>query len=158
MSRVPQTQHHFKTTLIWTGNRGTGTSSYREYGRDYEIAAPDKSAVIAASSTPVFRGDKAKYNPEELLIASLAGCHMLWFLHLCADAGIVVTAYNDDPEGTMQLHADGSGQFSEVTLRPRVEYAEPPAQEQIEALHRRAHELCFIARSVNFPVRCEPAS
>jgi organic hydroperoxide reductase OsmC/OhrA len=155
---VPQLQHHFRTTLRWTGNRGTGTSSYREYGRDYEIAAPGKSAVIPASSTPAFRGDTAKYNPEELLIASLSGCHMLWFLHLCADAGIVVTAYSDDAEGTMQLNPDGSGQFREVVLRPRVQYAQPPARETAQELHQRAHELCFIARSVNFPVLCQPES
>lgn len=151
-------EHRFTTNLMWTGNRGTGTSTYRAYGRDHEISAEGKSAAIPASSTPVFRGDKDRYNPEELLIASLSGCHMLWFLHLCADAGIVATSYADDAEGTMQLNGDGSGQFSEVVLHPRVEFADEPARDKIEELHHRAHELCFIARSVNFPVRCEPAS
>lgn len=155
---MSRTEHHFTTSLTWTGNRGTGTSTYRAYGRDHEIIAPEKSAAIPCSSTPVFRGDKDRYNPEELLIGALSGCHMLWFLHLCADAGVVVTAYADEAEGTMQLDADGSGQFGEVVLRPRVQYAEAPPREQIEALHHRAHEKCFIARSVNFPVRCEPES
>lgn len=150
-------EHRFTTFLRWTGNRGTGTSSYRAYGRDYEISAAGKSGAIAGSSTPVFRGDKDRYNPEELLIAALSGCHMLWFLHLCADSGIVVTSYEDDAGGTMKLNADGSGEFSEVVLRPRVQYAAMPPPEQIEQLHHRAHDLCFIARSVNFPVRCEPA-
>lgn len=151
-------EHHFVTRLAWTGNRGTGTSTYRAYGRDHEITAEGKSAIIPASSTPVFRGDKDRYNPEELLIGSISGCHMLWFLHLCADAGIVVTGYEDDAEGTMALNADGSGQFREVVLHPRVRYEQTPAPEKIAELHHRAHDLCFIARSVNFPVRCEPAS
>jgi organic hydroperoxide reductase OsmC/OhrA len=155
---VLEKAHHFTMTVTWTGNRGTGTSTYRAYGRDHEIAAPGKSMPIPASSTPVFRGDKERYNPEELLIGALSGCHMLWFLHLCADAGVVVTAYRDEAEGTMELDAGGSGKFTDVVLRPRVEYAQAPPREQIDAMHRRAHELCFIARSVNFPVRCEPAS
>jgi organic hydroperoxide reductase OsmC/OhrA len=143
--------------LTWTGNRGTGTSTYRAYGRDHELVIEGKPA-IPASSTPVFRGDKDRYNPEELLIGALSSCHMLWFLHLCADSGITVTGYSDDAEGTMELNADGSGQFREVVLHPQVQYAERPSAEKIAELHHRAHELCFIARSVNFPVRCEPAS
>lgn len=150
-------EHRFTISLKWTGNRGTGTSDYRSYGRQHEIAAAGKSIAIPASSTPVFRGDKDRYNPEELLIGSLSGCHMLWFLHLCTEAGITVTAYDDDAEGTMTLNPDGSGQFSEVVLRPRVRYEPEQPRERIEALHHRSHELCFIARSVNFPVRCEPA-
>jgi organic hydroperoxide reductase OsmC/OhrA len=149
-------QHQYNAKLRWTGNRGTGTSHYRAYGRDHEISGDGKSVAIPASSTPVFRGDKDRYNPEELMIGALSGCHMLWFLHLCADAGIVVTSYEDDAEGTMELNPDGSGQFAEVVLRPRVQFAETPPREKIEELQHRAHELCFIARSVNFPVRCEP--
>lgn len=155
---MTQNEHHFTTGLTWTGNRGTGTSTYRAYGRDHEITAPGKSAPIPASSAPVFRGDKDRYNPEEFLIAALSGCHMLSFLHLCAQAGITVTSYTDNAEGTMRLNADGSGQFSEVVLHPRAAYAPPPPRETIEELHQRAHELCFIARSVNFPVRCQPES
>jgi organic hydroperoxide reductase OsmC/OhrA len=151
-------EHHFATTLKWTGNRGSGTSTYRAYGRDHEIAAPGKTVAIPASSTPVFRGERDRYNPEELLIAALSGCHMLWFLHLCAEAGIAVTAYGDDAEGIVHMNSDGSGEFTEVVLHPRAEYAQPPPREKIDALHHRAHELCFIARSVNFPVRCQAES
>jgi organic hydroperoxide reductase OsmC/OhrA len=145
-------------TTVWTGNRGTGTSSYRAYGRDHNISAAGKSAAIAASSAPVFRGDADRYNPEELLVAALSSCHMLAFLHLCADAGISVTAYRDEAEGTMVMNDDGSGQFREVTLHPVVTITDAARAGELETLHHRAHELCFIARSVNFPVRCEPAS
>lgn len=151
-------EHRFNTTLTWTGNRGTGTSGYRAYGRDHEISSSGKSAPIAASSATTFRGDAERYNPEELLVAALSSCHMLSFLHLCADAGIAVTAYRDNAEGTMELNADGSGQFREVVLHPAVTIAESSRAGELDALHHRAHELCFIARSVNFPVRCEPAS
>jgi organic hydroperoxide reductase OsmC/OhrA len=106
----------------------------------------------------VFRGDEKRYNPEELLVAALSACHMLWFLHLCADAGIIVTEYRDPAYGTMQLQPDGSGQFSEVVLQPEIQLADAARYAETAALHERAHDLCFIARSVNFPVRCEPAS
>lgn len=148
-------EHRFAATVTWTGNRGSGTSSYRAYGREHEISAPGKASVIAASSAAVYRGNAERYNPEELLVASLSACHMLWFLHLCADAGIVVTAYDDNACGVLALNPDGSGQFREVVLRPAVAFAEEPSQEQIDALHHRAHELCFLARSMNFPVRHE---
>lgn len=151
-------EHHYSVTTHWSGNRGTGTSSYRAYGREHEIHGPGKLASIPGSSTPSFRGDAARYNPEELLIGSLSACHMLWFLHLCADAGIVVNAYHDKADGTMDLNPDGSGQFSEVVLRPAVVVADASREPELPALHERAHELCFIARSVNFTVRCEPAS
>jgi organic hydroperoxide reductase OsmC/OhrA len=143
-------------TVTWTGNRGSGTSSYRAYGRDHEISAPGKSAAIAGASDPAFRGDPAKYNPEELLVAALSACHMLSMLHLCADAGITVTSYSDDAMGIMRQNADGSGEFVQVTLRPRLSLADASRASELHALHERAHELCFIARSVNFPVRCEP--
>ena len=147
---------HFTMTTTWTGNRGTGTSDYRAYGRDHETFAAGKSAVIPGSSVHKYRGDKDRYNPEELLIGSLSACHMLWFLHLCADAGIVVTSYRDDAEGTMEVNADGSGQFREVVLHPNVEIADVNRAPELDNLHNRAHELCFIARSVNFPVRTQP--
>ena len=148
--------HTYRITNAWTGNRGSGTSGYRAYGRDHEISADGKVAAIPGSSTPGFRGDGGRYNPEELLIAALSSCHMLWFLHLCADAGIVVTAYSDEAEGTMRLNADGSGEFTEAVLRPQIELQDRSKAHVLPALHERAHELCFIARSVNFPVRCEP--
>jgi organic hydroperoxide reductase OsmC/OhrA len=145
--------HRYQTRTVWTGNTGTGTSGYRAYERAHEISAAGKP-VIAGSSDPNFRGDAARYNPEELLVASLSACHMLWYLHLCAENNIVVTAYVDDAHGTMVETADGGGHFTEVTLRPVVTLAAGDADLAMR-LHYRAHELCFIANSVNFPVRCE---
>ena len=150
------TVHHFEATVTWTGNQGTGTSTYRAYSRNYEITGDGKSAAIAGSSTPVFRGDKTRYNPEDLLIASLSACHMLWVLHLCAEAKITVVEYVDTASGTMALNADGSGQFSEVVLRPRITVLESARDADVRAANEKAHGLCFIARSVNFPVRHEP--
>lgn len=112
--------------------------------------------AIPGSSDPAFRGDPARLNPEELLVASLSQCHMLWFLHLCAAARVVVTSYRDQPMGTMTETADGGGHFTEIVLRPEVDFAEPAQAARAAELHERAHELCFIANSVNFPVRCDP--
>lgn len=144
--------HTYAATVTWTGNLGSGTSSYRGYSRDHEVAGVGK-AVIAGSSDPVFRGDGGRWNPEELLVASLAQCHLLWFLHCAARAGVVVTGYVDRAEGLMRVHEDGSGEFAEVTLRPEVVVADPVRVGELEGLHEQAHGLCFIARSVNFPVR-----
>lgn len=142
--------HHYRTSVTWTGNLGTGTSAYRAYSRDHEVAAAGKASPIAGSSDPVFRGDGSRYNPEELLVASLSACHMLWVLHLAADAGIVITDYRDEAEGEMD------DQFRLVTLRPQMIITGETRIADAEAIHHRAHELCFIARSVNFPIRCEP--
>jgi organic hydroperoxide reductase OsmC/OhrA len=146
-------EHNYCVNVMWTGNTGNGTSSYQAYRRDHEISAIGKPA-IPGSSDPKFRGDAARYNPEELLVAALSTCHMLWYLHLCADAGIVVESYEDRAEGTMQEATEGGGRFVNVKLRPRVRIT--GSVEQAEALHQRAHELCFIANSVNFPVQHEP--
>jgi organic hydroperoxide reductase OsmC/OhrA len=142
-------EHRYRTKLKWTGNTGKGTTDYRSYKRDHEITSPGKT-VILGSSDPNFRGDPTRYNPEELLVSSLSACHMLWYLHLCADAGIVVESYEDEAEGIMEVSADGGGRFIRVTLRPHVRVT--GSVTQAEALHKRAHELCFIANSVNFPV------
>ena len=150
-------EHQYRLRVVWTGNRGTGTSGYREYSRDHEVEVQGKPP-IPGSSDPNFRGDGSRYNPEELLVASLSTCHMLWFLHLCADAGIVVTAYRDDASGTMVEHPDGSGEFTGVTLRPHVMIADASRLPDTAALHDRAHHLCFIARSVSFPVVHEPVT
>jgi organic hydroperoxide reductase OsmC/OhrA len=152
---VPR-EHRYQVTTTWTGNRGTGTSGYRAYGRDHDIARDGKSLVIPGSSDPAFLGDPARYNPEELLVASLSACHMLWFLHLCSDAGIAVTSYRDDAVGEMTERAGGAGEFTKVTLRPHVILEDRSRATEIDALHAKAHELCFIARSVNFPVEHEP--
>ena len=148
-------QHRYRTTVRWTGNLGTGTESYRAYARSHEIEAPGKPA-IPGSSDPAFRGDAARWNPEELLVASISACHKLWYLHLAADAGIIVTAYVDSAEGEMEEDTGGTGRFTRVTLRPRVTITAGGDAERARALHATAHAKCFIANSVNFPILCEP--
>jgi organic hydroperoxide reductase OsmC/OhrA len=149
-------KHEYATKLRWTGNRGTGTSDYRAYGRDHEITGALKATGIAGSSDPHFRGEASRYNPEDLLVASLSACHMLSYLHLCAVNHIVVTAYEDDAVGAMAENKDGSGEFTEVLLRPRVTVTAESDAGRALALHEDAGKLCFIARSVNFPVRHQP--
>ena len=146
--------HRYATSLEWTGNLGSGTSGYRDYGRDHVHGAPGKPD-IAGSSDPHFRGDAARWNPEDLLVASLSACHQLWYLHLCSVGGIIVTAYTDQAEGSMAVGPDGGGEFTSVTLRPHVTISTGDPEKAHE-LHHEAHRLCFIARSVNFPVNCEP--
>lgn len=148
--------HNFRIHTTWTGNKGTGTSAYWAYSRDHQLGGQGKTTVIEGSSAAEFRGDGSRYNPEELLVAALSACHLLWVLHLCADAGIIVTAYEDEATGAMAMNPDGSGQFVEVVLRPHLTVADAARAADLNALHHRAHELCFIARSVNFPVRLEP--
>jgi organic hydroperoxide reductase OsmC/OhrA len=147
--------HRYEAKVVWTGNRGEGTASYRAYGRDHEVMA-DGRPVIPGSSDPVFRGNAERWNPEQLLVAALSQCHLLEYLHLCAVSGVVVVAYEDHPEGVMTETEDGGGRFTEVTLRPVVTVADASMTDAARELHARAHELCFIASSVNFPVRYEP--
>lgn len=148
--------HQYEVRTAWTGNTGQGTADYRSYKRDHEIAMDGKIAPIPGSSDAAFRGDKSRYNPEELLVGSLSSCHMLWMLHLCADAGIVILEYQDQASGTMQEDANHGGHFTEVILRPRMTISDASRIQEAEALHERAHALCFVANSVNFPVRCTP--
>ena len=149
--------HTYQVSITWTGDRGTGTSDYRSYGRDHDVSTRDGAQVLLGSADPSFRGDETRWNPEQLLVASLAQCHMLWFLHLCSDARIVVTAYTDEPTGTMTQTPDGGGRFTEVALHPAVTLADPSRAAELAPLHHRAHELCFIANSINFPVTVTPA-
>lgn len=149
--------HHYKLTTTWVGNNGTGTSDYKGYERNHNITIEGKAPLLC-SSDPQFRGDKTRQNPEELLVASLSGCHMLWYLHLCAVNGIVVTAYVDEAHGTMQENKDGSGQFNEVVLNPVVTVKDISMVEKANALHHEANKLCFIARSMNFPVKHNPTA
>lgn len=138
-------------TTRWTGNTGSGTAGYQSYERSHvlqTIGKPD----IPGSSDPSFRGDKSRYNPEEMLVASLSSCHMLWYLHLCSANGIVVVDYVDHATGTMTETADGGGYFSEVTLHPEVTITDASLKDKANALHQKANELCFIANSVKFPV------
>ena len=145
-------RHNYHLTIKWTGNTGAGTSNYRSYERSHTIITGDKPEILG-SSDPAFCGDKTRYNPEELFVASLSTCHMLWYLHLCSDAGIVVTDYIDDATGTMIESSNGGGQFTEVTLNPIVTVTEESMIEKANELHQRANELCYIANSVKFPVR-----
>ena len=148
--------HRYEVTVRWTGDAGSGTSDYRGYRRDHEVHGDGKPAILG-SSDPAFRGDAARWNPEELLVAALAQCHMLWYLHLCAAGGVVVTDYTDTPVGTMAMDATGGGQFTDVVLRPAVTVADPSMAEKALALHDQIGALCFVARSVSFAVRHEPS-
>jgi organic hydroperoxide reductase OsmC/OhrA len=147
--------HTYETTVRWTGNRGQGTSGYRDYDRTHEVSAAGPG-VLLGSADRAFRGDADRWNPELLLVSALSQCHLLSYLHLAADHGIVVTAYTDRAVGTMREH-DGTGEMTVVVLHPVVEVADPAMVAPAVALHDRAEEVCFIARSVNFPVRHEPA-
>ena len=148
-------EHTYVVTVEWTGNRGAGTSDYRAYGRDHTISAGAK-APIHGSSDPAFRGDTARWNPEELMVAALSACHKLWYLHLCAVHGVGVLAYRDEAVGTMVEDADGGGRFTRVVLRPRVMVRPTDDIELAIRLHHDAHAKCFVANSVNFPVEHEP--
>jgi organic hydroperoxide reductase OsmC/OhrA len=132
-----------------------GTDSFRSYERAHEIVATGKPR-INGSADQAFRGDPTRWNPEELLVASLSACHKLWYLGLCSQAGVVVTSYEDDAEGIMIEEASGAGQFTFVTLRPRVRISANSDVAVARSLHHRAHEMCFIARSMNFPVHHKP--
>lgn len=148
-------EHPYQVTVTWNGNLGKGTASYAAYSRDHTISASGK-AVIPGSSDPAFRGDAGRYNPEELFLSSLSSCHMLWYLHFCAEAGIVVTAYTDAATGTMKTEPDGNGRFIRVVLYPFVTITDASKTALAMELHTRAHQFCFIANSVNFPVEHQP--
>jgi organic hydroperoxide reductase OsmC/OhrA len=147
--------HRYKTTLCWTGNQGIGTTDYQGYKRDHIISVEGKP-VFHGSSDPAFKGDPSRYSPEDLPVSALSGCHMLWYLHLCATHGVRVTKYEDHARGTMEENADGSGQFINVTLNPLVSVADETMVEKAISLHDEAHRMCFIARSVNFPLYHQP--
>lgn len=149
MSRARE--HHYAIDLRWTGNTGAGTANWRAYERRHEIVASGKP-VIPGSSDPTFRGEPTRYNPEDLLVAALSACHMLWYLHLCADAGVIVTAYLDRAEGVMVEEENGGGRFARAVLRPLVTLAAGSDTARAAALHHTAHDRCFIANSVNFAV------
>ncbi|MBT2537972.1 OsmC family protein [Arthrobacter sp. ISL-69] len=148
-------EHRYAVTVRWTGNRGDGTSTYRGYSRAHDIDLPGLP-TLRGSADPTFHGDKTRYNPEQLLLTALSQCHMLSFLHVAVKHGVVVTAYEDRAEGLMRTNRDGSGQFESVTLRPQVTLAAAVDNALMEQLHEEANKVCFIARSVNFPVLHAP--
>ncbi|HSO43387.1 MAG: OsmC family protein [Rhodospirillales bacterium] len=149
-------EHHYEATVRWSGNLGPGTMSYHAYGREHMIEVAGKPP-IEGSSDHAFRGDPGRHNPEGLLVAAASACHMLMYLHLCADAGVVVTGYEDAASGTMVEDADGGGRFRSVLLRPRVTLARGADRDRANALHADAHRLCFIANSLSVPITCEPS-
>ncbi|MDR5874538.1 OsmC family protein [Vreelandella gomseomensis] len=148
-------RHDYAATVVWTGNAGEGTKHYRAFSRDHEITCASKPTIFG-SADPAFLGDASRYNPEELLLSSLSSCHMLWYLHLCANAGITVTEYIDNATGRMIETTNGSGYFESVTLKPRIRIGAADDSELATSLHDKAHSFCFIANSVNFDVGCEP--
>ncbi|MCK6066947.1 MULTISPECIES: OsmC family protein [Microbacterium] len=147
-------EHTYRVSATWTGDRGTGTSGYRDYDRSVTVEVAGKPALPVSADRP-FRGDGAKWNPEDLLIAALAECHLLSYLYACVQAGVVVTAYEDQAVGTVVVEGNG-GAFREVVLHPRVVVAEAAMVDAAVSAHADAHEWCFIANSVNFPVHVDP--
>ncbi len=148
-------KHHYKATVTWTGNRGTGTSEYTAYDRQHTISISGKPDMLGSSDAS-FRGDKDRYCPEDSFVAASAACHMLWYLHLCSVNNVVVEKYVDNVSATMVENADGSGQFQEITLTPIVTVRSVEMIEKARALHHDANKMCFLARSVNFPVHHAP--
>lgn len=148
--------HPYSIQLNWTGNSGQGTASYTSYERSYDITVEGKP-VLQGSADPQFRGEVTKYNPEELLVAAISSCHMLWYLHLCANANIIVTKYQDQAVGELRIEKNGSGRFTRVDLNPMIEIIDPTKIESAIALHQKVAEYCFIARSVNFPIHHHPS-
>lgn len=145
----------FEVTTVWTGNTGTGTSAYRAYERAHEFRVPGKP-VIPGSSASAYRGDASRYNPEELLVAAASACHMLWYLHLCAESGVVVEGYEDRASGELVVYPSGSGEFASVTLRPRVAIRRGSSPDVARSLHTEAGARCFIARSLKCEILHEP--
>lgn len=154
MAQHPLGEHHYALTATWTGDRGSGTSGYRDYARDVTISIEGKPDLLASADRP-FRGDPTRWNPEDMLISALAECHLLSYLHACVRAGVVVTSYRDDATGIMREDGRGGGAFTEVRLHPQVTVAEETMVEAAQQAHQQAHEWCFIANSVSFPVHHE---
>lgn len=147
--------HNYIITTKWTGSNGKGTTDYRSYERSFDVNLHLKNKILG-SSDPQFRGDRTKVNPEELFVSSISSCHMLWYLHLCSDKGIVVLEYEDEARGTMSIDSDGSGKFEEVCLNPKIKIQNSDNLKLANQLHHDAHHKCFIANSVNCVIKCDP--
>ncbi len=146
--------HTYNVDTAWTGNTGAGTANYRSYERSLTVSCTKKVDILCTSDT-AYNGDPTKHNPEELLLASISSCHMLWYLHLCSVAGIVVTNYTDQAVATMVETSDGGGHFTEAILHPVIHVTDESMIEQAMQLHAQANKLCYIANSCNFPIRHE---
>lgn len=149
-------EHIYYTQITWTGNKGNGTSDYKSYDRSHTFSISNKEDILC-SSDPYFRGDATRHNPEEFLVGAISSCHMLWYLHLCADNGINVIGYTDNAVGIMHEKPSGGGAFTEVTLYPEVVITDPSKIELANSLHAKAREKCFISNSCNFPVKHSPS-
>lgn len=147
-------QHIYTSRVIWTGNKGTGTSAYKAYERTWDMTASGKP-LVHCSNDPLLGGDTTKYNPEDLLLSALSSCHMLWYLHLCSKAGITVLSYEDTPQAIGEVEASGKGKFLSAILKPKITISADSDKQKATDIHGQIHEFCFIARSVNFPVTHE---
>ena len=143
-------RHAYSATITWTGELGQGTAGYKAYSRNHQIEVEGKP-TLSGSADAAFRGDASRWNPEDLLLGSISSCHMLWFLHLASEAGWVVRRYVDSAIAEMEMNPDGSGQFVSALLRPKIEISAGDVS-LLDDLHHRAHEMCFIARSLNFEI------
>ncbi len=149
-------EHTYTTNIEWIGNKGSGTSDYLAYSRNH-ILHIDGKADLQCSSDSIFHGDKSKHNPEDFFVAALSTCHMLWYLHLCADAGIIVVDYKDQAAGTLLFDSVNGGRFVSVTLNPVVTVINESMIIRARELHNDAHKKCFIANSCNFPIKHNPS-
>lgn len=147
--------HSYDLQLTWTGNRGAGTYEYTAYDRKFTLSAINKPDILG-SADPAFRGNKDRYNPEELMISSIASCHMLWYLHLAAANNLVIMDYKDNPSGTIEVKEFGLGRFIEVTLRPTVIIHNEDQSDLAVKLHDESHNKCIIADSFKFDIHIEP--
>ena len=148
-------EHNYKLTAVWSGNKGEGTKNVRSYDRSHTVTIQGKPELFLTTDNPAV-GDKSKLNPEDLLVTAISSCHMLSYLYVCAMEGIIITAYTDNATGIMIENANGSGSFKEVTLNPVFYVADKSMVEKAIDLHHKAHEICYIANSVNFEVKCNP--
>jgi len=145
----------FNSRIQWTGNTGTGTSSYQGYLRTWDIAVPGKP-IVHCSNDPHLGGDPSLMNPEDLLLSAVSACHMLWYLHFASENNVVVESYIDKPKGLGETERSGRGRFLSIELSPSITLANDADLQLAESLHERVHDYCFIARSLSCPVYCRP--
>ncbi|MFY8189083.1 MAG: OsmC family protein [Flavobacterium sp.] len=148
-------EHHYNLTAVWTGNNGEGTKNVRTYDRSHTVTIQGKPELFLTTDNPAV-GDKSKLNPEDLLVSAISSCHLLSYLYLCSLEGIVVTAYTDQTSGIMIENPSGGGSFKEVVLNPTFYVSDESMVDKAIELHHKAHEICYIANSVNFEVKCNP--